>query len=458
MYPPCGCDPATTALARLDLLAEATVAARFGGERERALKITKMALRLLEEDQDPLRAAWFWAERSSLVMRPRPGRRVGGARQGAGARPGTAPSHVHAQVLVRAAGWGMLHNPGPGNLEAAERAVEYAHMVGAEEIELNARITMGSLLADSGERDRGLAVMAEVKERATARGYFMLAGRAHINLSSQLESLGRSAEAVELAQQGVELVGRARMLDIQAWMFGNMAESLYSLGRWDEAAEAARRTLRVGQSAAPRGSGAARLAYLALARGELSETATQLAAAHAHFGTHDTQPQHRIPLYRLAVGLAAGRAGSPTCAPRSPRRSPRASRSATTVTPGRCSSPRPPRKPTPGACPPPTPAATPPWTPCAQPPGTWPPRCRCGPPTPSTSAPSCAGPKARTPSATGPRSCRRSPRWTAPTCWPAPATGSPRPGWRPAATANGPRAWSGTPTPPPSGWAPAGFE
>lgn len=306
MYPPCGCDPATTALARLDLLAEATVAARFGGERERALKITKMALRLLEEDQDPLRAAWFWAERSSLVMRPRPGRRVGGARQGAGARPGTAPSHVHAQVLVRAAGWGMLHNPGPGNLEAAERAVEYAHMVGAEEIELNARITMGSLLADSGERDRGLAVMAEVKERATARGYFMLAGRAHINLSSQLESLGRSAEAVELAQQGVELVGRARMLDIQAWMFGNMAESLYSLGRWDEAAEAARRTLRVGQSAAPRGSGAARLAYLALARGELSETATQLAAAHAHFGTHDTQPQHRIPLYRLAVGLAAG--------------------------------------------------------------------------------------------------------------------------------------------------------
>lgn len=306
VYPPCGCDPATTALARLDLLAEATVAARFGGERERALKITKMALRLLEEDQDPLRAAWFWAERSSLVAGLGRGDGWEELAKAQELVQGLPPSHVHAQVLVRAAGWGMLHNPGPGNLEAAERAVEYAHMVGAEEIELNARITMGSLLADSGERERGLAVMAEVKERATASGYFMLAGRAHINLSSQLESLGRSAEAVELAQLGVELVGKARLLDIQAWMFGNMAESLYSLGRWDEAAEAARRTLRVGQSAAPRGSGAARLAYLALARGELSETATQLAAAHAHFGTHDTQPQHRIPLYRLAVGLAAG--------------------------------------------------------------------------------------------------------------------------------------------------------
>ncbi|MGW7103086.1 helix-turn-helix transcriptional regulator [Streptomyces sp. NPDC054838] len=306
VYPPCGCDPATTPLARLDLLAEATVAARFGGERERALKITKTALRILEEDPDPLRAAWFWTERSSLVASLGRGDGWEELAKAQELVQGLPPSQVHAQVLVRAAGWGMLHDPGPGNLAAAERAVEYAHMVGAEEIELNARITMGSLLADAGERERGLAVMTEVKDRATALGYVMLAGRAHINLSSQLESLGRSREAVELAQQGVELVGKARLLDIQAWIWGNMAESLYSLGRWDEAAEAARRTLRVGQGAAPRGSGSARLAYLALARGELTEAATQLAAAHAHFGTHDTQPQHRIPLYRLAVGLAAG--------------------------------------------------------------------------------------------------------------------------------------------------------
>ncbi|MEU6891380.1 AAA family ATPase [Streptomyces sp. NPDC046557] len=306
VYPPCGCDPATTPLARLDLLAEATVAARFGGERERALKTTKLALRFLEEDPDPLRAAWFWTERSSLIAGLGRGDGWEELAKAQGLVQGLPPSHVHAQVLVRAAGWGMLHNPGPGNLEAAERAVDYAHMVDAEEIELNARITMGSLLADSGERERGLAVMHEVKERATALGHVMLAGRAHINLSSQLESLGKSREAVEVAEQGVERVGKARLLDIQAWIWGNMAESLYSLGRWDEAADAAKRTLRVGQSAAPRGSGAARLAYLALARGELSETAAQLAAAHAHFGTHDTQPQHRIPLYRLAVGLAAG--------------------------------------------------------------------------------------------------------------------------------------------------------
>ncbi|MER6256079.1 AAA family ATPase [Streptomyces sp. NPDC001584] len=307
VYPPCGCDPATTALQRLDLLAEATVAARYGGERDRALKITKTALRLLEDDNDPLRGAWFWTERSRLIA---------GLGRGDGweeiARAqelvrGLPPSQVHAEVLVRAASWGMLHKPGPGNLAAAERAVEYARMVGAEETELNARITVGALLTDSGDAPGGLAEMHAVRERATKLGLTMLAGRAHINLTSQLESLGRSREAVELAEQGAELVRRFRLMDSEAWVCGNKAESLYSLGRWDEAAEAARRTLLVGQSAAPRGSASARLAYLALARGELTEAVHQLAAAHAHFGSHETQPQpqHRIPLYRLAIGVAA---------------------------------------------------------------------------------------------------------------------------------------------------------
>ncbi|NXY98612.1 AAA family ATPase [Streptomyces sp. BR123] len=305
VYPPCGCDPVATPLQRLDLLAEAAVAARFGGERERALKITKTALRLLEEEGDPLRAAWFWTERSRLVSSLARGDGWDELARAQELVKGLPPSQVHAEVLVRAAGWGMLHSPGPDNLDAAERAVAYARMIGAEEIELNARITVGALLTDAGDPERGLAEMHAVKERATRLGLAMLAGRAHINLSSQLEGMGRSREAVELAEEGARVVKKPRLLDTEAWISGNMAESLYSLGRWDEAAEAALRTLRVGQSAAPRGSASARLSHLALARGELAEAASQLAAAHAHFGTHDAQPQHRIPLFRLAIGIAA---------------------------------------------------------------------------------------------------------------------------------------------------------
>ncbi|WP_406737750.1 AAA family ATPase [Streptomyces sp. NBC_00853] len=307
VYPPCGCDPATTALQRLDLLAEATVAARYGGERDRALKITKTALRLLEDDPDPLRAAWFWTERSRLVAGLGRGDGWEEIAKAQDLVRGLPPSQVHAEVLVRAASWGMLHKPGPGNLAAAERAVEYARMVSAEETELNARITVGALLTDSGDAPGGLAEMHAVRERATELGLTMLAGRAHVNLTSQLESLGRSREAVELAEQGAELVRRSRLMDSEAWVCGNKAESLYSLGRWDEAVEAARRALLVGQSAAPRGCASAGLAHLALARGELTEAAHQLAAAHVHFGSHGNrpQPQQRIPLYRLAIGVAA---------------------------------------------------------------------------------------------------------------------------------------------------------
>ncbi|MFG2297359.1 AAA family ATPase [Streptomyces sp. NPDC048603] len=307
-YPPCGCDPATP-LQRLDLLAEATVAARLGGERERALKHTKVALRSLEgatADLDLLRAAWFWTERSRLVASLARGdgwEELGTAQ---GLVKGLPPSQVHAEVLVRAAGWGMLHNPGPDNLAAAERAAEYARMVGAEETELNARITVGSLLTDAGDAEAGFAELHAVKDRAAALGLTSLAGRAYINLTSQLESHGESRDALAVAEAGVELVARSRLLDTEAWVRGNMAETLYSLGRWEEAAEAARRTLKVGQSAAPRGMAFARLSYLALARGELTEAANQLAAAHRSFGDHDLQPQHRIPLYRLAVGVAAG--------------------------------------------------------------------------------------------------------------------------------------------------------
>lgn len=49
-------------------MAEATVAARFGGDRERALAICKKALRILESGDDALRAAWFWVQRSRLIQ------------------------------------------------------------------------------------------------------------------------------------------------------------------------------------------------------------------------------------------------------------------------------------------------------------------------------------------------------------------------------------------------------
>ncbi|WP_406374606.1 AAA family ATPase [Streptomyces sp. NBC_00647] len=305
-YPPVGCDPETAPLHYLDLMAEAAVAGRLCGERERALKTTKRALHLLEDEGDPLRAAWFWIQRSRLVQAQVRG---DGWKELATAQDlvrGLPPSEVHAEVLSMVAAWCMLHEPGHGALSAAERAVEYAHMVGARDTELNARLTLGGLMVDAGDVEAGLAEMYQVREQANRKGAAYVVGRLHINLPSHLESVGRSREAVAILRDGVELACRNGLLDTQAWVWGNLSESLFALGQWDDAVEAARNALGIGLSGKSSGVGAARLAPVALARGDLIETGRQLAAARGHFGTHDPMPQHSLPLLGTTIGLAAG--------------------------------------------------------------------------------------------------------------------------------------------------------
>jgi DNA-binding NarL/FixJ family response regulator len=306
VYPPCGCDPATTPLRYLDLMAEAAVAGRLSGDRERALKITKRALHLLEDEGDPLRAAWFWVQRSRLVQALARG---DGWKELATAQDlvrGLPPSEVHAEVLSTVANWSMLHEPGPDALSSAERAVEYARMVGAREIELNARLTYGGLMVDAGSVEAGLAEMCEVKDRALAEGVSFVAGRAYINLPAELDAVGRTREAVPLLQEGLAFTRKFGQLDSEAWVRANLSEAFYSLGRWDEAADAAAGALQVGHGAKPRASGAVCLAHVALGRGDLPEAARQLAAARTYLGTHDPMPQHTLLLSRIEIGVAAG--------------------------------------------------------------------------------------------------------------------------------------------------------
>ncbi|MEV7287610.1 AAA family ATPase [Streptomyces sp. NPDC093252] len=297
-------DSACTPLRYLDLMAAATDAGRFCGERDRALKITKRALRLLDEENDPLFAAWFWVQRSRLVQG---NGRGDGWTELATAQDlvrGLPPSEVHAEVLSNVAGWSMLHTPGAEALAAAERAVDYARMVHSREIELDARVTRGILLVDSGGTDAGLDELYEVRDLALAEGIPHAAGRAYVNLSHGLETVSRSQEAVELLQEGVGFARRYGLLGSETWIWGNLSESLFSLGRWTEAADAAATARRRGLGDKPQGTGALCLAQIALARGDLAEAARQLAAADAHFGTHDPMPQQWIPVATMSIGVA----------------------------------------------------------------------------------------------------------------------------------------------------------
>jgi len=305
VYPPCGCDPETAPLRYLDLMAEAAVAGRLSGERERALKITKRALHLLEDEADPLRAAWFWVQRSVLVRHQARG---DGWPELAAAQElvrGLPPSEVHAEVLAQVAGWSMVHVPGPDAYVAAERAVEYARMVGAREIEMDARLTLAGLMVASGDVEAGLAELTEVNQRTVAEGITTVAGRSFVNLPSFLETVGRSREAVPILEAGLAYAKEFGQFDKEAWIWGNLAESLFTLGRWDEAAEAVTKAEHVSQRSKPRGFNATLRAELALAQGDVAEARRQLAAAREHFGTLDLVPQHHQPLERIAIQIAA---------------------------------------------------------------------------------------------------------------------------------------------------------
>ncbi|MCT9081043.1 helix-turn-helix transcriptional regulator [Streptomyces fulvoviolaceus] len=304
VYPPCGCDPATTPLRYLDLMAEAAVAGRLCGERERALKITKRALHLLEEERDPQRSAWFWVQRSRLVQAQARGDGWAELATAEELVRGLPPSEVHAEVLSHVASWTMVHVPGPDAFSAAERAVEYARMVGAREIEMNARLTLAGLTVETGGIEAGLDEMFEVKRQTVAQGLTAVAGRAYVNLPNALESVGRSREAVPLLEEGIAYTRKFGQLASEAWIWGNLSESFYSMGRWDQAAEAGIKAERADHSTKPRGFHASLRAELALARGDLAEAGRQLAAARGHFGTHDI-PQHELPLVDIGIGLAA---------------------------------------------------------------------------------------------------------------------------------------------------------
>ncbi|MEU9356827.1 AAA family ATPase [Streptomyces sp. NPDC048301] len=304
-YPGCGCEPEADPLRYLDLMAEATVAARFGTDRERALKLTKKALRILDGEGDPLRAAWFWVQRSLLMQSLSRG---DGRQELATAEElvrGLAPSAVHADVLATVASWGALHRPGPETLVAADRAVEYARLVGEESIELHARLTRGWLTIDAGGVEEGIAEMYAVRDRAEELHLVGVMSRAAINLPSSLESAGRSEEAVTAAAHGIAICNGHGLPESEAWVRANQAQSYFSLGRWEESGAAADAAAPLARSRKAHGLVATRRGDLALVRGDFAEAEEQLALNRRHLGLHDPQPQHLICPVRHAVTLAA---------------------------------------------------------------------------------------------------------------------------------------------------------
>ncbi|MER8183831.1 AAA family ATPase [Kitasatospora sp. NPDC094015] len=316
-YPPCACDPGThdascDRLRVVDVLAEGVVAARRSGERERGLSLAKRGIKLVDEQENPTRAAWFRMQRARMLGHLD---RPGGSDELAYAHRLVAdlgPSAVQAEVLALDAAHAMLRRPTRAHLAIAERAAGIARQVGASSVEAHARMTLGSLLADFEEPADGLAQLTEAVAQARSLGVPDLLCRGLNNLASLLNMVGRAEDAAAAAREGLEAAGSTGLLgNTGAILTGNWAEALIALGRLEEAG-----ALLDGWAEDP--SRDSHHEFLGRLRGELALLADDLPATEAAYAQtraagRNQQPQHVLPTLRIGIALAA-RQGRPLAA------------------------------------------------------------------------------------------------------------------------------------------------
>ncbi|MDJ1132474.1 helix-turn-helix transcriptional regulator [Streptomyces iconiensis] len=292
----------------MEVLAEAVVAARTGGNVERAHALTKRALALLDEAKDPVPSAWFRIKRALLVEDLGKGDGWEDIARAQELVRGLPPSAVHAEVLTSAANWGTQHRPGREALATAVRAVELARVVGATAIEQQARVALGILLVGSGDLEGGLAEMARARDEAAEAGATGVMTHAAINIARELEAAGRSSQAAAEAARAAHLAAERGRPDYHAGALAGQAEALLSTGDWDAAERLIDQARGTARAADTRGWAALLRARLARDRGDLAALEAALEEAVDVMGTAPVPEAVKpVPLRHFALVLAAAR-------------------------------------------------------------------------------------------------------------------------------------------------------
>jgi DNA-binding CsgD family transcriptional regulator len=207
---------------RLELLSRAAQAARFDGDRERALELGRQALDRLDATDQPERAARLyerlgeyesWDDRAALAY----------YEQALALLP-AEPSPERSRLLA-AQGHALM---GLRRWEEARVHCEAALAQGYEA----AGLTLGLVLAYLGDFEAGERAL----RRALAATEGEDAARAHVHLGELQRLAGRHAAALETMLAGERFAaGRGLRGTFGHFMFVNAADDLMRLGRWDEA-------------------------------------------------------------------------------------------------------------------------------------------------------------------------------------------------------------------------------
>jgi DNA-binding NarL/FixJ family response regulator len=222
-----GCD-------HVELLRRAARAHDLAGETNRMRTLLREALDEVDREKEPVRAA---------ALLERLGRARWSLGKGAEALeaydealallPPDEVSEERARVLA-AQGWGRMLAGLPGAEDWCLQAIEAARAAGSRAVEEHALNTLGVVQTANGDAEAGEASLRRSIAMAREDGLIDDIHRGWSNLADALYVVGRTAEAREVALEGLaELRGSGHC----RWLTLTLIEIEFHLGNWDVAAE-----------------------------------------------------------------------------------------------------------------------------------------------------------------------------------------------------------------------------
>jgi tetratricopeptide (TPR) repeat protein len=228
---------ALAGLDEVDLLRRAADAARRAGPLARALTLAQSALALVDEREDPLRAAMLCERLGRYSWASgREGDAIAYCQRAVELAPARPPSAERARALAGHAWILMLNWLDTVAARLAEEAIDAARQVGAVAVEADALNTLALARCWMGDAPGALSAMEESARLTERSGDDDNVARLWVNRMELLYTLCRVDEAATAARQGCAAlrdIGLARTNG--AYMAGYACFPLVDLGCWDEA-------------------------------------------------------------------------------------------------------------------------------------------------------------------------------------------------------------------------------
>jgi ATP/maltotriose-dependent transcriptional regulator MalT len=292
------------------ILLDAAEAAAKADEQDRFLALTDRAVMFARREGDVERTAEALTHRGRRLVHRDINRSIADVREAHEMLPDT-PSVTRAQALEALAIALLLRGDVGESRRKAKATVDMARQVDDAVIEISGLIIVGTALIDDGQVEEGLGVMREAVTRARAEGEDIVESRALTNLSDVLCGLGRHREAIEAAEQALDVASRLGLMRTFSPMaFANIADARIHLGELDAAEEALAPTIEdVGLGVAGMGILAATVALL---RGDLDSAERLLDETRAAQGNELSLPQDALPDAQLRSAIALTRGDAAT--------------------------------------------------------------------------------------------------------------------------------------------------